>query len=74
MKVFHCLAILPIGPFIYYVSNFFSTTKFSCCSLKIYHIKKKKYAQKIRENVEIDKKIAYIIYEWSLTISGAKHP
>ena len=33
---------------------------------------KKKNAQKIRENVEVDKKSAYVIYEWPL--SPVDHP
>ena len=40
-------------------------TKFSCCSLK-FLVNKEKNAQKIRENVMVDKyKSAYVIYEWS---------
>ena len=32
--------------------------------------KKKKIAQKSRENVEVDKKSAYVIYEWSQSMDN----
>ena len=41
-------------------------TKFSFCSLVL--IKKKNIVQKIRENVAVGKKCAYVIYEWPLSL------
>ena len=63
--------------FIYYASTFIARnflfqdyilTKFSYCSLEIFSMEsKRKNAQKIRENVAVDKtKSAYVIYEWPL--------
>ena len=39
-------------------------TKFSCWSLEFLFRKKDDNAQKIRENVVVDKNNAYVIYEW----------
>ena len=43
-------------------------TKFSSCSLKFLVHKEEENAEKDCENVAVDKKNAYVIYDWSLRV------